>query len=60
MALQPQHSRGSDDLVVVDPTVTEENIMDGELTVVMNIQREVCAVSKVRRARGARPCPLAP
>jgi len=43
---------GSDDLMVVDPTVTEENIMDGELTVVMNIQREVCAVSKVRPAHG--------
>lgn len=43
---------GSDDLVVVDPTVTEENIMDGELTVVMNIQREVCAISKVRSAHG--------
>ena len=39
---------------MVDPALLEEQTMDGEMTIVMNAQREVCAVSKVRLVTATR------
>ena len=32
------------DLLLVDPTDKEESVMDGQMMIAMNIDREICAV----------------
>ena len=34
------------DLLVVDPSQLEEQVMESDLTIAMNVAREVCAISK--------------
>lgn len=42
------------ELLVVDPTRLEEKVKEGDMTITMNVHKEICALSKA----GGTPLPM--